>query len=176
MDGMQMYTVLSQEKTTSPYFQDVYSRDTLPPLKENMCAIVNSDESSQPGTHWLALSIFSRIREVHFHSFTQRYVEMNCLALSTRSYYISSMAFVAFPSFLPQKQLEQAVSLPPGEECAEGHSFNTFPNHISPPTLTAHRRKVFDKSHVNALPREQGSFTEKRIRILWLVWTTSCII
>ncbi|GFU97058.1 hypothetical protein TNCV_3347041 [Trichonephila clavipes] len=52
MDGMQMYTVLSQEKTTSPYFQGVYSRDTLPPLEENMCAIVNSDDSSQPGTHW----------------------------------------------------------------------------------------------------------------------------
>ncbi|GFX45956.1 uncharacterized protein TNCV_2163311 [Trichonephila clavipes] len=52
MDGMQMYTVLSQEKTTSPYFQGVYSRDTLPPLQENMCAIVNSDDSSQPGTHW----------------------------------------------------------------------------------------------------------------------------
>ncbi|GFW07928.1 hypothetical protein TNCV_3920611 [Trichonephila clavipes] len=51
MDGMQMYTVLSQEKTTSPYFQGVYSRDTLPPLEENMCAIVNSDDSSQPGTH-----------------------------------------------------------------------------------------------------------------------------
>ncbi|GFY76151.1 hypothetical protein TNIN_498361 [Trichonephila inaurata madagascariensis] len=70
------------------------------------------------------------------------------------------MAFVAFPSFLPQTQLEQAVSLPPGEECAEGHSSNTFPNHISPPTLTAHRRKIFDKSPVNALPREQGSLTE----------------
>ncbi|GFT12056.1 hypothetical protein TNCV_726431 [Trichonephila clavipes] len=49
---MQMYTVLSQEKTTSPYFQGVYSSDTLPPLEENMCAIVNSDDSSQPGTHW----------------------------------------------------------------------------------------------------------------------------
>ncbi|GFV34832.1 hypothetical protein TNCV_1451361 [Trichonephila clavipes] len=52
MDGMQMYTVLSQEKTTSPYFQGVHSRDTLSPLQENMCAIVNSDDSSQPGTHW----------------------------------------------------------------------------------------------------------------------------
>ncbi|GFS70055.1 uncharacterized transposon-derived protein F54H12.3 [Trichonephila clavipes] len=29
----------------------VYSRDTLPPLQENMFAIVNSDDSSQPGTH-----------------------------------------------------------------------------------------------------------------------------
>ncbi|GFY27765.1 c2H2-type domain-containing protein [Trichonephila clavipes] len=48
---MQMYTVLSQEKTTFPYFQGVYYRDKLPPLQENMCAIVNSDDSSQPGTH-----------------------------------------------------------------------------------------------------------------------------
>ncbi|GFV91504.1 hypothetical protein TNCV_2384641 [Trichonephila clavipes] len=50
-DRMGQDRVLSQEKTTSPYFQGVYSRDTLPPLQENMCAIVNSDGSSQPGTH-----------------------------------------------------------------------------------------------------------------------------
>ncbi|GFT45270.1 uncharacterized protein TNCV_2123511 [Trichonephila clavipes] len=56
MDGMQMYTVLSQEKTTSPYFQGVYSRDTLPPPQESMCAIVNSDDSSQPGTHWWSVA------------------------------------------------------------------------------------------------------------------------
>ncbi|GFY19643.1 uncharacterized protein F54H12.2 [Trichonephila clavipes] len=66
MDGMQMYTVLSQEKTTSPYFQGVYSRDTLPPLQENMCAIVNSDDSSQPGTHWLALFVNDK-RELEFY-------------------------------------------------------------------------------------------------------------
>ncbi|GFW94797.1 uncharacterized protein TNCV_4248371 [Trichonephila clavipes] len=52
-DRMGQDRVLSQEKTTSPYFQGVYSRDTLPPLEENMCAIVNSDDSSQPGTHWI---------------------------------------------------------------------------------------------------------------------------
>ncbi|GFX44264.1 uncharacterized protein F54H12.2 [Trichonephila clavipes] len=44
-DQMGQDRVLSQEKTTSPYFQGVYSRDTLPPLQENMCAIVNSDDS-----------------------------------------------------------------------------------------------------------------------------------
>ncbi|GFT42804.1 hypothetical protein TNCV_251421 [Trichonephila clavipes] len=51
-DGMQMFTVLSQEKTTSPYFQSVYSRDTLLPLQENMWANENSDDSLQSGTHW----------------------------------------------------------------------------------------------------------------------------
>ncbi|GFS91664.1 hypothetical protein TNCV_4866761 [Trichonephila clavipes] len=66
MDGMQMYTVLSQEKTTSSYFQGVYSRDTLPPLKEHMCAIVNSVDSSQPGTHWLALFVNDK-RELEFY-------------------------------------------------------------------------------------------------------------
>ncbi|GFT44579.1 hypothetical protein TNCV_2808161 [Trichonephila clavipes] len=41
-----------------PYFQGVYSRDTLPPLKKT-CAIVNSDDSSQPGTHWHRDSVHS---------------------------------------------------------------------------------------------------------------------
>ncbi|GFW14385.1 uncharacterized protein TNCV_3327981 [Trichonephila clavipes] len=44
----------------------VYSRDTLPPLQENMCAIVNSDDSSQPGTHWLALFVNDK-RELEFY-------------------------------------------------------------------------------------------------------------
>ncbi|GFX27679.1 uncharacterized protein TNCV_2129201 [Trichonephila clavipes] len=83
MDGMQMYTVLSQEKTTSPYFQGVYSRDTLPPLEENMCAIVNSDDSSQPGTHWLALFVNDK-RELEFYdSFGQPPVFYN---ISTTTY------------------------------------------------------------------------------------------
>ncbi|GFT61846.1 hypothetical protein TNCV_4914501 [Trichonephila clavipes] len=83
MDGMQMYTVLSQEKTTSPYFQGVYSRDTLPPLQENMCAIVNSDDSSQPGTHWLALFVNDK-RELEFYdSFEQPPVLYN---ISTTTY------------------------------------------------------------------------------------------
>ncbi|GFW84931.1 uncharacterized protein F54H12.2 [Trichonephila clavipes] len=64
-DRMGQDRVLSQEKTTSPYFQGVYSRDTLPPLEENMCAIVNSDDSSQPGTHWLALFVNDK-RELEF--------------------------------------------------------------------------------------------------------------
>ncbi|GFT78278.1 hypothetical protein TNCV_4451401 [Trichonephila clavipes] len=83
MDGMQMYTVLSQEKTTSPYFQGVYSRDMLPSLQENMCAIVNSDDSSQPGTHWLALFVNDK-RELEFYdSFGQPPVFYN---ISTTTY------------------------------------------------------------------------------------------
>ncbi|GFY66005.1 uncharacterized protein TNIN_441161 [Trichonephila inaurata madagascariensis] len=75
--------VLSQEKTTSPYFQSVYSRDTLPPLQENMCAIVNSDDSSQPGTQWLALFVNDK-RELEFYdSFGQPPVFYN---ISTTTY------------------------------------------------------------------------------------------
>ncbi|GFY67335.1 uncharacterized protein F54H12.2 [Trichonephila inaurata madagascariensis] len=82
-DRMGQDTVLSQEKTTSPYFQGVYSRDTLPPLQENMCAIVNSDDSSQPGTHWLALFVNDK-RELEFYdSFGQPPVFYN---ISTTTY------------------------------------------------------------------------------------------
>ncbi|GFY47154.1 uncharacterized protein F54H12.2 [Trichonephila inaurata madagascariensis] len=72
--------VLSQEP---PYFQGAYSRDTLPPLQENMCAIVNSDDSSQPGTHWLALFVNDK-RELEFYdSFGQPPVFYN---ISTTTY------------------------------------------------------------------------------------------
>ncbi|GFW61345.1 uncharacterized protein TNCV_4136631 [Trichonephila clavipes] len=82
-DRMGQDRVLSQEKTTSPYFQGVYSRDTLPPLQENMCAIVNSDDSSQPGTHWLALFVNDK-RELEFYdSFGQPPVFYN---ISTTTY------------------------------------------------------------------------------------------
>ncbi|GFU76602.1 transposable element Tcb2 transposase [Trichonephila clavipes] len=67
-DGMQMFTVLSQEKTTSPYFQSVYSRDTLLPLQENMWANENSDDSLQPGTHWKDL-----IDELKIFGMSSRY-------------------------------------------------------------------------------------------------------
>ncbi|GFT96544.1 uncharacterized protein TNCV_5022101 [Trichonephila clavipes] len=49
----------------------VYSRDTLPPLQENMCAIVNSDDSSQPGTHWLALFVNDKRKLEFYDSFGQ---------------------------------------------------------------------------------------------------------
>lgn len=66
MDGLQLFYILSQEKITSPFFQGVYSRDTLPVLQENTCVIVNTDDSSQPGTHWLALFVNDK-RELEFY-------------------------------------------------------------------------------------------------------------
>ncbi|GFT65418.1 hypothetical protein TNCV_1901951 [Trichonephila clavipes] len=80
-DGMQMFTVLSQEKTTSPYFQSVYSRDTLPALQENMCAIENSDDSLQPGTHCLALFVNDKSQLEFYDSFGQPPVFYKTLVL-----------------------------------------------------------------------------------------------
>ncbi|GFW50631.1 uncharacterized protein TNCV_2889331 [Trichonephila clavipes] len=58
-------------------------QDTLPPLEENMCAIVNFDDSSQPGTHWLALFVNDK-RELEFYdSFGQPPVFYN---ISTTTY------------------------------------------------------------------------------------------
>lgn len=55
MDALQLSHILSHDTSTSPFFKGVYARDTLPPLQINSCAIVNADDSSSPGSHWLAL-------------------------------------------------------------------------------------------------------------------------
>jgi len=36
-------------------FKGVYSSDTMPVLKNNEMCIVNTDDSSKPGMHWIAL-------------------------------------------------------------------------------------------------------------------------
>lgn len=38
-----------------PYFRNVYMRDALPDkVRDTECGIVNLDDSSGPGTHWVA--------------------------------------------------------------------------------------------------------------------------
>ncbi|GFV85003.1 uncharacterized protein F54H12.2 [Trichonephila clavipes] len=131
MDGMQMYTVLSQEKTTSPYFQGVYSRDTLPPLEENMCAIVNSDDSSQPGTHWLALFVNDK-RELEFYdSFGQPPVFYN---ISTTTTYLdvlwNSKVFQSPTSNVLDLKIKLIRSKP--EVCLQGsEGFKVVLDHVS---------------------------------------------
>lgn len=55
MNGQQLFHILSHETVTSPFFRGVFAKNTLPPLQRNTCAIVNTDEFSQPGSHWIAL-------------------------------------------------------------------------------------------------------------------------
>lgn len=57
MNGIQLNHILTHDGSTSPYFQGVYAKNTLPQLESNTCAIVNTDDSSEAGSHWLAFFV-----------------------------------------------------------------------------------------------------------------------
>ncbi|GIY37616.1 hypothetical protein CDAR_125921 [Caerostris darwini] len=55
MNGNQIHFILSRDSTTSPFFKGVYASDKNTFHKRKKYAfVVNSDESSEPGSHWLA--------------------------------------------------------------------------------------------------------------------------
>ena len=53
MDGHTIQDILSRE--AAPIFQGVYAADKIPPLRMGSAIIVNTDKSTEPGMHWLAL-------------------------------------------------------------------------------------------------------------------------
>lgn len=57
MNGIQLFHILSHDNSTSPYFKGVYAKNTLPLLESNTCAVVNTDDSSKAGSHWLAFFV-----------------------------------------------------------------------------------------------------------------------
>lgn len=57
MDGRQIDKILSQDVITAPTFQGVFAADMIPPLKEKSAIVVNQDDSSQPGSHWIAIYV-----------------------------------------------------------------------------------------------------------------------
>ena len=56
MDSAQLFNVLRGDDATRRHAIGVFPADRLPVVEKYPCAfIVNSDESDQPGTHWLAV-------------------------------------------------------------------------------------------------------------------------
>ena len=55
-----------------PRFNEVYSRDNLPRIKDGAYAI-NLDEYSDIGTHWVALYVQNN-NVTYFHSFGVEYI------------------------------------------------------------------------------------------------------
>lgn len=56
MNTLQLEKILNTDEITRNYFIGVYSRDQLPILRDYPCCfILNTDPSTQPGEHWLAL-------------------------------------------------------------------------------------------------------------------------
>ena len=51
-----------------PRFNGLYSRDTLPKIKDG-AYIINLDQYSDIGTHWLALYVWTNNSVTYFNSF-----------------------------------------------------------------------------------------------------------
>lgn len=69
MDGESIHNILSKNPVTSFNFKGVYSVDTIPSLGENQAIIVNTDESTKPGSHWLAFHMDGRKKLEFFDSY-----------------------------------------------------------------------------------------------------------
>ncbi|KAF8791612.1 hypothetical protein HNY73_006453 [Argiope bruennichi] len=59
MNGNEIHYILSKDPYTSPFFRGVFASDTIPILKEKSAIVVNTDTSSEPGSHWLAFYLES---------------------------------------------------------------------------------------------------------------------
>ena len=56
LNGNQLLYVINHDCRTNSRFEGVFSIDNLPKyLPTNSCLLFNSDPTSKPGTHWLAL-------------------------------------------------------------------------------------------------------------------------
>ena len=69
MNGRQIDRILSMDTITSPFFQGVYSIDTIPLLREKSAIVINNDESWEAGSHWLALFVDERKRLEFYDSY-----------------------------------------------------------------------------------------------------------
>ena len=56
------------EIQNEPRFNGVYSRDNLPKIKDEVC-VINRDECSDIGTHWVALYVNNNNDVTYFDSF-----------------------------------------------------------------------------------------------------------
>jgi len=71
MNGYQINKILLKEKITATVYQGVFSADAIPVLPPNSAAVVNRDDSSQPGSHWMAIYIDENGNLEFFDSYGQ---------------------------------------------------------------------------------------------------------
>ena len=71
MDTMQNKNVMKNNIKTKQYFRGVFASDKLPKTKisKPSCFIVNTDPSSKPGTHWVAIYFPKTGNAEYFDSF-----------------------------------------------------------------------------------------------------------
>lgn len=69
MDAIVIHQILSQNTITAPFFRGVFASDTIPDLAERSAIVVNLDESSEPGSHWVAFYKENNKRVEFFDSY-----------------------------------------------------------------------------------------------------------
>ena len=57
MDTLQLIKLLKADPATAAMFGGVLARDELPLLTNNKCYVCNTDNSSGPGNHWIAIYV-----------------------------------------------------------------------------------------------------------------------
>ena len=67
MNTNQIARIIESDVTCKPLFQGVYSVDTLPPRPRLL--VCNTDPSTKPGTHWIAIYVDKSGRGEYFDSF-----------------------------------------------------------------------------------------------------------
>ena len=55
MDSFEISSMLESRSVTASRFLGVFSADTLPELGSGQCLVTNTDPSSRPGKHWIAI-------------------------------------------------------------------------------------------------------------------------
>lgn len=71
MNTVQIMNVMNNNKIMKTYFKGVFSCDKLPKykIKKTACYIINTDPSSKPGTHWVAIFFPKKGYAEYFDSF-----------------------------------------------------------------------------------------------------------
>lgn len=74
MDTVQIIKCMKNNIATKKYFKGVFASDKLPTmkLKKPACLIINTDPSTKPGMHWVAIFLPHRGLAEYFDSFGLR--------------------------------------------------------------------------------------------------------
>lgn len=74
MNSLQIEKILKRDPKVSKYFLGCFSANTIPskPCASRLypyCAVVNTDNSNEPGTHWIAIYVSNSTNIEYFDSF-----------------------------------------------------------------------------------------------------------
>lgn len=71
MDSQQIHSILSRDPHTLAIYKGVFASNQIPVLYEKSILIVNVDDSSSPGSHWLTFHIENKDKIQLFDSYGQ---------------------------------------------------------------------------------------------------------